>query len=146
MTFQEFKKRAFAIGKRYMNLKRDIDNKNLIYDSIVGSIEFKGTNLWILVFATFVASLGLNMNSVAVIIGAMLISPLMGMCSSYNLLFPPKIAAMLTRSADFSLWLLLAVGAVYSWAYATLVLCWSGIELIQQIGRASCRERVWQYV
>ena len=78
MTFQEFKKRAFAIGKRYMNLKRDIDNKNLIYDSIVGSIEFKGTNLWILVFATFVASLGLNMNSVAVIIGAMLISPLMG--------------------------------------------------------------------
>lgn len=41
-------------------------------------IEFKGTNLWILIFAIFVASLGLNVNSTAVIIGAMLISPLMG--------------------------------------------------------------------
>ncbi|MBX7041840.1 MAG: TIGR00341 family protein [Ignavibacteria bacterium] len=39
---------------------------------------FRGTNLWILVFAIFIASLGLNMNSTAVIIGAMLISPLMG--------------------------------------------------------------------
>lgn len=39
---------------------------------------FEGTNLWILVFAIFIASLGLNVNSTAVIIGAMLISPLMG--------------------------------------------------------------------
>ncbi|MBP9741400.1 MAG: DUF389 domain-containing protein, partial [Chitinophagaceae bacterium] len=38
----------------------------------------KGTNLWVLIFAIFVASLGLNVNSTAVIIGAMLISPLMG--------------------------------------------------------------------
>lgn len=42
-----------------------------------GSI-FRGTNLWLLVFAIFVASIGLNTNSTAVIIGAMLISPLMG--------------------------------------------------------------------
>lgn len=41
-------------------------------------VEFKGTNLWILVFAIFIASLGLNVNSTAVIIGAMLVSPLMG--------------------------------------------------------------------
>ena len=41
-------------------------------------VEFKGLNLWILVFAIFIASLGLNTNSTAVIIGAMLISPLMG--------------------------------------------------------------------
>lgn len=41
-------------------------------------VVFKGTNLWILIFAVFVASLGLNVNSTAVIIGAMLISPLMG--------------------------------------------------------------------
>lgn len=39
---------------------------------------FRGTNLWILILAIFVASLGLNINSTAVIIGAMLISPLMG--------------------------------------------------------------------
>ena len=42
------------------------------------NVEFKGANLWILIFAIFVASVGLNVNSTAVIIGAMLISPLMG--------------------------------------------------------------------
>lgn len=42
------------------------------------NVEFKGANLWILIFAIFVASVGLNVNAPAVIIGAMLISPLMG--------------------------------------------------------------------
>lgn len=46
---------------------------------------FKGTNLWVLIFAVFVASLGLNMNSTAVIIGAMLISPLMGPIMGFGL-------------------------------------------------------------
>ena len=41
-------------------------------------VEFRGANLWILIFAIFIASIGLNVNSTAVIIGAMLISPLMG--------------------------------------------------------------------
>lgn len=41
-------------------------------------ITFQGTNLWVLIFAILVASVGLNVNSTAVIIGAMLISPLMG--------------------------------------------------------------------
>ncbi|WP_194777405.1 TIGR00341 family protein [Pararhodonellum marinum] len=47
-------------------------------DYIKKNVEFKGANLWILIFAIFVASVGLNVNSTAVIIGAMLISPLMG--------------------------------------------------------------------
>ena len=46
--------------------------------SIYKGVEFRGTNLWVLICATFIASLGLNVNSTAVIIGAMLISPLMG--------------------------------------------------------------------
>lgn len=41
-------------------------------------IEFKGFNLWILIFSIIIASIGLNVNSTAVVIGAMLISPLMG--------------------------------------------------------------------
>ncbi len=48
-------------------------NKN-----IEKGIHFRGTNLWILVFAVLIASLGLNVNSTAVVIGAMLVSPLMG--------------------------------------------------------------------
>ena len=49
-----------------------------VTDNIDNGVVFRGTNLWILIFAIFVASLGLNVNSTAVIIGAMLISPLMG--------------------------------------------------------------------
>lgn len=62
----------------YLNLEREMDDYDIIHDKIEKDIIFKGTNLWILVFAIFVASIGLNMNSTAVIIGAMLISPLMG--------------------------------------------------------------------
>lgn len=50
----------------------------IVSENIHNGIDFKGTNLWILIFAIFIASLGLNVNSTAVIIGAMLVSPLMG--------------------------------------------------------------------
>ena len=46
--------------------------------SIRSNIEFKGPNAWILAVAIIIASVGLNVNSIPVIIGAMLISPLMG--------------------------------------------------------------------
>jgi len=62
----------------YFNLEDELDNSDVIHEEIVKGVVFKGTNLWILVFAIIVASVGLNMNSTAVIIGAMLISPLMG--------------------------------------------------------------------
>ncbi len=64
--------------KEYLDLKKDKDNELATVDSIRKGVEFKGANLWILIFAIFMASLGLNVNSTAVIIGAMLISPLMG--------------------------------------------------------------------
>ena len=64
--------------KNYLDLKKDKDNELETVDSIRKGVEFKGANLWILIFAIFMASLGLNVNSTAVIIGAMLISPLMG--------------------------------------------------------------------
>lgn len=62
----------------YFNLENELDDFDRIHESIKKDIVFKGTNLWILIFAIVVASVGLNMNSTAVIIGAMLISPLMG--------------------------------------------------------------------
>ncbi len=62
----------------YINLEGEIDDFDKIHASIEKDIIFRGTNLWILMFAIIVASVGLNMNSTAVIIGAMLISPLMG--------------------------------------------------------------------
>ena len=60
------------------DLSADKASEEEVVDNIRKGVEFKGTNLWVLIFATFVASLGLNVNSTAVIIGAMLISPLMG--------------------------------------------------------------------
>ncbi len=62
----------------YFNLEAEVDDFDKIHETITKDIVFKGTNLWILIFAIVVASVGLNMNSTAVIIGAMLISPLMG--------------------------------------------------------------------
>ncbi|MFZ1331060.1 MAG: hypothetical protein WAR83_02660, partial [Flavobacteriales bacterium] len=47
-------------------------------NAIENNSKFRGTNMLILVFAIIIASVGLNVNSAAVIIGAMLISPLMG--------------------------------------------------------------------
>lgn len=62
----------------YFNLLADKENEAAVVEQVRGSIVFRGTNLWILIFAILIASLGLNVNSTAVIIGAMLISPLMG--------------------------------------------------------------------
>lgn len=61
-----------------MRLSYEKEESQLIHDSIEKAIVFRGTNFWILIFAIFIASVGLNMNSPAVVIGAMLISPLMG--------------------------------------------------------------------
>lgn len=62
----------------FFSLESELENQDSVYEEIKKGIVFKGTNLWILIFAIIVASVGLNMNSTAVIIGAMLISPLMG--------------------------------------------------------------------
>ena len=64
--------------KDRFNLKEDQERESVTKADIAKGTEFKGANLWILMFAIIIASIGLNVNSTAVIIGAMLISPLMG--------------------------------------------------------------------
>ena len=63
---------------RYLSISRDTESFRDIHNAVESDIEFKGARLWILIFAIVLASVGLNTNSTAVIIGAMLISPLMG--------------------------------------------------------------------
>jgi uncharacterized hydrophobic protein (TIGR00271 family) len=60
------------------SLIEDKASDEQIDKSIRAGVELKGTNLWVLMFAIMIASIGLNVNSTAVVIGAMLISPLMG--------------------------------------------------------------------
>lgn len=66
-----------ALAYRF-NLRHDQAGFADIDKNIRDGIEIRGTNLWVLMLAIFIASIGLNVNSTAVIIGAMLISPLMG--------------------------------------------------------------------
>ena len=61
----------------YANIYDHIDTDDAA-QRIKSSIWFRGPNAWILAFSIIIASVGLNVNSTAVIIGAMLISPLMG--------------------------------------------------------------------
>ena len=62
----------------FIDLHEGEEQKEKVLENIVSNISFRGSNLWILACAIVIASVGLNVNSTAVIIGAMLISPLMG--------------------------------------------------------------------
>ena len=73
MTWEDIKKSI----REYTNINDQVDTDSAA-ERIKSSIWFKGPNVWILVFAIVLASVGLNVNSTAVIIGAMLVSPLMG--------------------------------------------------------------------
>ncbi|PQJ82525.1 DUF389 domain-containing protein [Polaribacter glomeratus] len=74
-------KGLFQSVKKYLiellDFREDTDHEATI-NAIKADIPFKGATAWILIFAVFVASIGLNADSTAVVIGAMLISPLMG--------------------------------------------------------------------
>ena len=87
-----------SLGK-YFNLMGDKEDELAVIEQVKGSIAFRGTNLWILIFAIFIASLGLNVNSTAVIIGAMLISPLMGPIIGMGLAVGINDLELLKRSA-----------------------------------------------
>ena len=63
------------LGVEYFTLTPFLIPQEEAEQSIREGISFRGTNMIILILAIFIASLGLNTNSTAVIIGAMLISP-----------------------------------------------------------------------
>ncbi len=83
---------------RILDIRQEKENETDIIESIKKGTEFKGTNLWVLIFAIYIASLGLNTNSTAVIIGAMLISPLMGPIMGFGLALGINDFELLKRS------------------------------------------------
>ncbi len=79
MTSQESTKaRKTETITRLFSLHRGEEDKGKVLKEVRKGITFTGANAWILACAIVIASVGLNVNSTAVIIGAMLISPLMG--------------------------------------------------------------------
>lgn len=80
-NFEKIKISAWQGVKNFLsellNIRSDTDRDATI-EAVKKDIPFKGHTAWILIFSIFVASIGLNVSSAAIVIGAMLISPLMG--------------------------------------------------------------------
>ncbi|MGG7603877.1 DUF389 domain-containing protein [Massilia sp. BKSP1R2A-1] len=76
-TFAPQSEAPMTLAQRF-SLLHDKADDDVIDASLRSGVELRGATPWILMFAILVASIGLNINSPAVIIGAMLISPLMG--------------------------------------------------------------------
>lgn len=94
---QHTDKTLWQVVKGYFNAL-PYKNEEETIQEISSGVTFHGANLWILVFAIFIASLGLNVNSTAVIIGAMLISPLMGPIVGMGLAVGINDSRLLSRS------------------------------------------------
>ena len=91
-------KTLWQVVKGYFNALPDKAEEAKTIEQISSGVTFHGANLWVLVFAVFIASLGLNVNSTAVIIGAMLISPLMSPIVGMGLGIGISDLALLKRS------------------------------------------------
>ena len=122
-------KRNFLIRrflKEYLDLRRSKEDEQVTVEYIRNGVEFKGTNLWILIFATLIASLGLNVNSTAVIIGAMLISPLMGPTMGIGLSIGLNDFELMKRSLKSY-----AVTTLFSVVAATLYFLFTPLDEVQ---------------
>lgn len=112
--------------EKYLDLNKNKKDEQLTVETIRNGVEFKGANLWILIFATFIASLGLNVNSTAVIIGAMLISPLMGPIMGVGLAIGQNDFELLKRSLKNYL-----VATLFSVITATLYFSFTPLNEVQ---------------
>lgn len=108
-------KSLWAAVRAYINVGPDLEPQAQIEASIRDSVSFRGSQLLVLVFSIFVASLGLNTDSTAVVIGAMLISPLMGPIIGMGLGIGIADYALLRRGAKN-----IAIAVVGSVATATI--------------------------
>lgn len=112
--------------EKYLDFNKNKEDEQLTVETIRNGVEFKGANLWILIFATFIASLGLNVNSTAVIIGAMLISPLMGPIMGVGLAIGQNDFELLKRSLKNYL-----VATLFSVITATLYFSFTPLNEVQ---------------
>jgi len=110
--------RTFA--KELINIRNDTDKAGTI-QSIKDNIAMKGHTAWILVFSILVASIGLNVSSTAVVIGAMLISPLMGPILGIGLSIGINDVLTLRRSL-VNLGVMLFLSLFTSWAFFSIPL------------------------
>ena len=118
---KDYLRRTF---RYYANIYDHIDTEDAA-QRIKSGIWFRGPNVWILAFSIVIASAGLNVNSTAVIIGAMLISPLMGPIIGLGLALGTNDVDLLKLAAKN-----LLVMVVISLVASTLFFLLSPLELI----------------
>lgn len=99
--------------KNLMNIRNDADIEGTT-EGIKKDIDFNGINVWILICSIVIASFGLNINAVGVIIGAMLIAPLMGPILGMGLAVGTNDMATLKRSLK-AFGIMTGIGLVVSW-------------------------------
>lgn len=104
-----------SLLKGILEIRKETDFENTT-NGIKRDIDFKGHNVWILIFSIFIASIGLNTNSTAAIIGAMLISPLMGPILGVGFSVGTNDLVMLKRSMK-SLGVAVSVALITSTIY-----------------------------
>ena len=100
------------------NLHEDEASEKATIADIKGDIAFRGANLWILIFAILVCSVGLDINSTAVVIGAMLISPLMGPIMGVGLgigIYDIKLIGGALKNLAIAVILSVLTSALYFW-------------------------------
>ena len=99
--------------KEILDFRKDTDKAATLH-SIKNDISIKGPTAWILICSIFVASIGLNANSIPVVIGAMLISPLMGPILGFGLSIAINDLETLKKSVlNFSVMVILSVFTAY---------------------------------
>ena len=99
--------------KGVLDFRKEADKDHTI-NSIKKDISIKGPNAWILICSILVASVGLNANSIPVVIGAMLISPLMGPILGFGLSIAINDLETLKKSLiNFSVMVFLSVFTAY---------------------------------
>lgn len=108
-------KEIWAYVKSLTSIAEDTDSETTIAN-ITKGVEFRADNVWVLFFAIIIASVGLNVNSTAVIIGAMLISPLMGPIMGLGLSIGISNGELLRKSLK-NLFIMIVISLVASSLY-----------------------------
>jgi uncharacterized hydrophobic protein (TIGR00271 family) len=114
-SFKRLLVASWAFLKSVLNLKDGLDYESTT-EGIVQDVHFRGHAAWILIFSILIASIGLNTNSVAVVIGAMLISPLMGPILAIGLAVGVNDFALLKRAVKhfaIAIGLGISISAIY---------------------------------
>ena len=122
MTYKQFKRNARKVLREQLSLNDYIDVR-AASANIRSNIPFRGPNIYILFVAIVIASVGLNVNSIPVIIGAMLISPLMSPIIGFGLGLGTNDTKLLLH-ALFGYIFLFVFNFVGAWFGVSLEITW----------------------